>query len=94
MNTTLKGTGKSTPRITKNITQRSNDISENSLINLPQKVRTTVSKTPLLITKNTTRNNLDEAAKKPTMEQWRELSSLTNSEEETGYRPLEEWGGY
>ena len=65
-----------------------------TLIKPPQKVRTPVSKIPLLIAKDATRNKIDQATKKPTREQERRPSPQTNREEGGGHRPQEEGGGY
>ena len=46
------------------------------------------SKMPLLITKDTTRNDLDQGAKKSTVEQGRGNSPLTKRQEGRGYSPL------
>ena len=43
---------------------------------------------PLLITKDATRNNLDQAVKKSTVEQGGGDSPLTTIEEVRGYSPL------
>ena len=48
----------------------------------------TTSKMPLLITKDTTRNDLDQGAKKSTVEQGRGNSPLTKRQEGRGYSPL------
>ena len=58
---------------THNITDKNTPWLEHNIINSPQKVRTPVSKIPLLITKDTTRNDLDQAAKKSTIEQGEDL---------------------
>ena len=44
----------------------------------------------MLITKDVTRNDLDQAAKKSTIEQTRGLSPLTRRQEGRGYSPLTE----
>ena len=79
LDTTLKVTEKNTPIIKQNIATRSTDNarSKPNLISLPQKVRTPVSKIPMLITKDTNRNNLDQAVKKTTSEQKTRISPLT-----------------
>ena len=58
LNTTLKVKEKKPPRITENISTKSTGIarSEHNLISPPQKVRTPVSKIPMLIAKDATRN--------------------------------------
>ena len=86
LNTTHKVTEKNTPSSEHN--EKNTSRSEHNLINLLQKVKTLVSKIPLLITKDTSRNNLDEAAKKSTVKQGRGHSLLTKIQEERGYSPL------
>ena len=76
LNTTQIATEKNTPR------------SQHSLINPPQKVRTPVRKIQLLVTKDATRYDLDQAAKKPTIEQGRGLSPLTKRPQGRGNSPL------
>ena len=62
--------------------------SEHNLINPSQKVKFPVSKIPLLMTKDTTRNNIDQTAKKLTIEQGRGHSPLTKRQKRRGYNPL------
>ena len=55
-----------------------------------------VSKIALLTTKDTVRNNLNQAAKKSTIEQDRGLSPLTKRQEGRGHSSLknkQEWSG-
>ena len=55
-----------------------------------------VSKIALLTTKDTVRNNLNQAAKKSTIEQGRGLSPLTKRQEGRGHSSLknkQEWSG-
>ena len=47
-----------------------------------------VRKIPLLITKDATRKNVDQAAKKSTIERGRGFSPLTKRQEGRGYTPL------
>ena len=73
-----------------NVTHKNTPRSEHNIINPLQKVRAPVSKIPLFITKDVTRNDLDQAAKKSTIEQTRGLSPLTRRQEGRGYSPLTE----
>ena len=56
--------------------------------NKPAPKNEITSKMPLLITKDTTRNDLDQGAKKSTVEQGRGNSTLTKRQERRGYTPL------
>ena len=69
LNPTHKATEKNTPRSEQN--EKNTPKLEQNLIHPPQKVKTPVSEIQLLITKDTTRNNLDQAAKKSTIEEGR-----------------------
>ena len=51
-------------------------------------MKTPISKIALLTTKDTARNNLNQAAKKSTIEQGRGLSPLTKGQEGRGHSPL------
>ena len=86
MNTTHKVTEKNAPRSGHN--EKNTPRSEHNLIHPPQKVKIPKTKIPLLITKDAIRNNLDQAAKKSTMEQGRGDSPLTTIEKGKGYSPL------
>ena len=76
------------PLNTTHNTEKNTPRSEHSLINPSQKVKFPVSKIPLLMTKDTTRNNIDQRAKKLTIEQGRGHSPLTKRQERRGYNPL------
>ena len=73
---------------THNVIDKNTRRSEHNIIKPPQKVRTPPSKIPLLITKEATRNDLDQAVKKSTIEQGTGLSTLTKRQERRGYSPL------
>ena len=76
------------PLNTTHNTEKNTPRSEHSLINPSQKVKFPASKIPLLMTKDTTRNNIDQRAKKLTIEQGRGHSPLTKRQERRGYNPL------